>query len=248
MRFTINMQMSKAGTIPYDYRSNVVSLLKYSLQKVNSDFYTKLYENGNQQKWYTWSLYVPKGTFGPNEIRLNEDEPRLILNFSCLDQQMAMNVYNAFKWLSGSVIRTPHRFSGDILIKHLTIKKYYLTPIKTTQIVVKTLSPIAVRDHRAKNDDWYYSVNDLNHFTQILKRNMTTKYEPYLGSLTQQMVNQFQILPIQPKMTVVKCYNKQLECSTGIYVLQGSQELLELIRDGGLGSQTGLGFGLLQIV
>ena len=54
------------------------------------------------------------------------------------------------------------------------------------------------------------------------------------------------VLPI--KKLIIKFYEKQIECSTGIFALEGDIELLNYLYKAGMGSKHSAGFGMFQIV
>lgn len=62
------------------------------------------------------------------------------------------------------------------------------------------------------------------------------------------IVDTFRIEPINAKKIVVKYYEKQIECSTGIFKISGDKKLLEYLYKAGMGSNHSAGFGMFQII
>lgn len=250
MRFTVELTLNSTKEsilLAPGYQSSLVSLLKSALEAVNPEYYKELYQNGNPIKFYTFGTYFPDAKFTREGVELNADNPRLIWNFSCVEPRMAMAFYNGMLSIKQAIKQHPRRLIGSTLITGVKIHPINLPTITSNTITIRTLSPVVARDHQAKDKDWFYSYKDPQ-FIQMLKQTMTVKYEPFFGRLTPAIVENFEIIPIQPKKNVVKSYEKWVESSAGVYVLKGQPELLELIRDGGLGSRTGLGFGMLEVI
>lgn len=198
-------------------------------------------------KFYTFGVYFPDAKFTHQGVELKGKDSKLIWNFSCVEPRMTMAFYNGMLAIRQTIKQHPRRLIGSTIITDLRIHQVDFPIITSNTITVRTLSPIVARDHLEKDKDWFYSFKDPE-FVTMLKRTMTAKYEPYFGKLTSAIVDNFEIIPIQPKKNVVKSYEKYIESSAGVYVLKGQPELLELIRDGGLGSRTGLGFGMVEVI
>lgn len=250
MRFTVELTLNSTKDsilLAPGYQSSLVSLLKSALEAVNPEYFKDLYENGNPMKLYTFGVYFPSAKFTHEGVELEGENAKLIWNFSCIEPRMAMAFYNGILSIKQGINQHPRRLIGSTLITDVKIHQINLPTITSNTITIRTLSPIVSRDHQDKDKDWFYSYKDPE-FIQILKRTMMAKYESFFGRLTPAIINNFEITPIQPKKNVVKSYEKWVECSAGVYVLKGQSELLELIRDGGLGSRTGLGFGMVEVI
>ena len=63
-----------------------------------------------------------------------------------------------------------------------------------------------------------------------------------------ELVDTLKITPIKAKKVIIKFYEKQIECSTGIFALEGDIELLSYLYKAGIGSKHSVGFGMFQIV
>ena len=132
---------------------------------------------------------------------------------------------------------------------HMILKKICLMPerkITTESIKIKFLSPLVVRDRdREARKDYYHSFSS-DQFLEKLKININEQIKKC--NFSSDILDDFNLIPILPKKTVVKFYEKQIECSLGIYMLHGKKELLEYLYKSGIGSKRSSGFGMFQII
>ena len=77
---------------------------------------------------------------------------------------------------------------------------------------------------------------------------MNIREQVKTADISVELVNTLKITPIKAKKVVIKFYEKQIECSTGIFELDGDVELLEYLYKAGVGSKHSAGFGMFQIV
>lgn len=118
--------------------------------------------------------------------------------------------------------------------------------ITTNNIKIKFLSPLVVRDRdRKARKDYYHSFSS-DQFLEKLKININEQIKKC--NFNSDILDDFNLIPILPKKTVVKFYEKQIECSLGIYMLHGKKELLEYLYKAGIGSKRSSGFGMFQII
>ena len=116
--------------------------------------------------------------------------------------------------------------------------------IDTEEITIKFMSPLVVRSH-LEGKDYYYSYND-KEFKDILKINI--KQQLKISDIPEEMVENFDIAPINAKKVIVKFYEKKIETSTGIFKISGDKQLLKYLYDAGMGSKRSSGFGMFQII
>ena len=83
-------------------------------------------------------------------------------------------------------------------------------------------------------------------FEETLKMNI--KEQLKITNIPLELVNTLKITPIKAKKVIIKFYEKQIECSTGIFELEGNIELLNYLYKAGMGSKHSAGFGMFQIV
>ncbi|MCI8446780.1 MAG: CRISPR-associated endoribonuclease Cas6, partial [Bacilli bacterium] len=61
-------------------------------------------------------------------------------------------------------------------------------------------------------------------------------------------VDDFDIVPLKNKKTVVKLYHHSMNASLGIFQLKGNPELLDFLWKAGIGSHRSSGFGSFKIL
>ncbi len=240
MRFKITCEITEGDRFPQDYRRKILMLLKTGLRE-----YENVFENffgTNAKKKYAWSVYFPNSSFTKDEIILNGEEKKFIINFSVLENSDSVNIYNAF---------THIRFK-ELKINDMTkVRITNITVVPTEQtvgnsLIAKTMSPIVCRDHSQETSkDTYYTGND-EKFTEIIKRNLYFQMEEEYGEYIKKDIEELIIGTKGLKKIVVKFYNKTIDTSVGIILLEGKKYLLDYIYNAGFGSITGSGFGLLE--
>ena len=77
---------------------------------------------------------------------------------------------------------------------------------------------------------------------------MNVKEQLKITTIPAELVDTLKITPIKAKKVIIKFYEKQIECSTGIFALEGDTELLNYLYKVGVGSKHSAGFGMFQIV
>lgn len=98
---------------------------------------------------------------------------------------------------------------------------------------------------RVENKDYYYSFEN-EKFEETLKMNV--KEQLKITKFPKEIIDTIKITPIKAKKVIIKFYEKQIECSTGIFELKGDIELLNYLYKTGIGSKHSAGFGMFQIV
>ena len=116
--------------------------------------------------------------------------------------------------------------------------------ITKEKIIIKFQAPLCVRS-RQDNKDYYYSYES-KEFQDILKINIREQLK--ITSLSENVIDTFEIKPINAKKVIIKFYEKCLECSTGVFEISGKKELLTYLYQSGMGSKHSAGFGMFQII
>lgn len=240
MRFKVNCSVSNT-TIPLDYHRKVISMFKQGFEQTAPEKYRELYGQ-NALKEFTFSVYFGKATFSKQAITLENDQ--IILNISTANAELGMYLYNGLMNLRNQAVQWSQH--TNVTVGQITIipqKK-----ITEDRVVLKALSPIVVRDHNKEtNKDWFYSF-EAPEFLAVLKRNMIFKLVPLLGDYIRYDIEELELIPIRMKKTVVRFYDRQIECSIGQFSLSGKPYLLNYLVQSGIGSLTGSGFGMCEIV
>lgn len=226
MRLKLNFNLENEQ-FPIDYRRNILSFIKYSLSSYSKEYYDKLYhEKDPIIKPFTFAVFFKSPQFKDNEIILKDK--KFETNISIADYSIAVILYNSFN----KMLQIPfHLTNNSCTLKNIAmlIEK----PVLSEQILIKFMSPLVVRS-RIDQKDYYYSFND-EQFLDTLKINI--KEQLTITDITKESVDSFVIEPIQPKKTVIRFYEKKIECSLGTYKMSGDKKLLEYIYKAGVGSK-----------
>lgn len=237
MRFRLNFSLENER-FPIQYRKNILSFIKLSLSKYSEEYYKKLYnEKDNIIKPYTFAVFFNNAVFKSEEIIIKDK--KFNINFSVADYEIAVALYNAFnhqKRIKFSINNNSWKLEN---ISMLNEKK-----IDAENLKIKFLSPLVVRS-RENEKDYYYSYESPE-FEEILKINI--KEQLKITNIPQEKIDTFSIKAIDPKKVIIKFYEKKMECSLGIFEINGDQELLKCIYQMGLGSRHGSGFGMFEIL
>lgn len=221
--------------VPIDYRRSILSFIKLSLSEYNQEYYERLYKD-NVVKPYAFSVFFKSPKIESEKIFV--EDKRFELNLTVEDYEIAIVLYNSFN-------KQKHK-TFSIYQNSFVLQDIVLVPEKEiveNKILVKFQSPLCARE-RIDNKDYYYSY-EKEKFKTVLRLNLEEQLKRSGKSL--ELLNSFDIIPIKPIKVVIKFYEKQIECSTGTFELQGNKELLEYLYKAGMGSKHSAGFGMFQI-
>lgn len=226
--------------IPMDYRSFILSLIKNTLEEYDKDLYLSLYENDNPiMKTYTFSVFLGDATFGKDYIHLRDK--KIILHISDYNLKNALHLQNALRMQVTKKKKYPVA-GNSFMITNLysSVEKDQ----KDNTLVVKMLSPLLVRYHQKGEKDCYYTFNDPE-FKETLKMNIQNVIQKFELPFS---LDDFDIVPLKNKKTVIKLYQSSRSASLGIFKLQGNPELLDFLTKAGMGSLRSSGFGHFKII
>ena len=237
MRIKLNFDLENEF-LSIQYRKSVMSFIKLSLSEYDEQYYRKFYHDKDTIiKPYTFSVFFRNPKFNEDTIFIKDKS--MTLNISIADYETAIILYNAFNHQKNK------RFPLDK--NSWTLKNITTTfdkKIDSEEIVIKFMSPLVVRSHLDKKD-YYYSYNN-EEFKDMLKINI--KQQLKITNLSEELVDNFDIVPVKAKKVIVKFYEKKIETSTGIFKISGNEQLLKYLYDAGIGSKRSSGFGMFQIV
>ncbi len=237
MRFKLYFTLENSE-IPIQYRKSILSFFKFSLSQYNEEYYKKFYnENDPIVKPYTFSIYLKNPQIQEEKIIL--DDKRFELNISVADYEAGIILYNALnrqKFKKFSIDKN----SWTLKDIELLLEK----EITDATITIKFQSPLCARS-RQNRKDFYYSFRH-KEFEEVVKINI--KEQLKITNMPESIVDSFSIKPIQAKKVIIKFYEKQMECSTGIFEISGNKELLKYLYQAGLGSKRSSGFGMFQVI
>lgn len=237
MRFKLFFTLENS-TVPIQYRKNIISFFKFALSNYDEKYYKKFYnEKDNIIKNYSFSVYFKSPKIKGEEIVV--EDKKFELNISVANYETGIILYNSF---NNQKYKKFSLTNNSMTLQNITMlmeKK-----INSENISIKFLSPLCCRS-RENNKDYYYSFEH-KEFEDILKINI--KEQLKITDLPEKIVDTFKITPINAKKVIVKFYEKQMECSTGVFNIYGDKKLLEYLYKSGFGSRHSAGFGMFQIV
>ena len=235
MRFKITCEIVEGDSFSQDYRRAILKLFKTGLckyQDIFNDFF-----NSNKTKKYSWSVYFKNSKFEKGRIYLQDEKKEFVINFSVLNNSDSINIFNAFISIKYKEIK----ISEGLVVKVTGVNKLPQSNIDTNRLIAKTMSPIVCRDH---NKD----TGEDNEFIEIIKRNLYSELREEYGDYIQKDIENLIINSEKLKKIVVKFYNKTINASIGIVSFTGKSYLLDYIYNRGMGSLTGSGYGLLEMI
>jgi len=122
----------------------------------------------------------------------------------------------------------------------------------TGPITVKTLSPITVystlQTETGKKKTYYYSPFEKD-FDELVKKNLIKKVSLLNNGPPQLERAKFSIKPIKVSTKnehIINYKGTIIKAWSGIYEIDGSEELLQVAFDAGLGSKNSQGFGMIE--
>lgn len=164
-------------------------------------------------------------------------------------------------WLSSPMVKLLESLASHLIKKskvklgssylHLTGIEVGFIPEIKKEMLIKTLSPITVystlKNPEGKKKTYYYSPFE-QEFSKLIKENLYKKYllihkrapEDLQFSISPERVSKRNQHILFYKGTVIKAWS-------GIYRIQGSEELIRIGYDTGLGSKNSQGFGMIEI-
>lgn len=133
-----------------------------------------------------------------------------------------------------------------MILKSISTQKKEL--ISNSRAIFKTTmgSGICVREHdRNNNKDKYYVYSD-NEFRDKIKS--VVMNQVIKAGFTKKEANEIKINPIKCKKVVAKHYRRYIDITTGIFEIQGNNEILQYFYNEGIGSRKSAGFGMVDLV
>lgn len=237
MRFKLNFNLENSN-MPIDYRRCILSFIKLSLSNYGEEYLKKFYnEKDNIIKNYTFSVFFKNPKFESDKIII--EDKRFEINMSIENYEVGIIIYNA---INGQKYKKFSIYQNSWTLQNINMLNE--KEIKSEDIIIKFLSPLCVRS-RVDNKDFYYSYL-YKEFQEILKINI--KEQLKITDFPKEIIDNFEISPIDAKKVIIKNYEKNLECSTGIFKMHGNIDLLNYLYKSGMGSKHSQGFGMFQIV
>ena len=237
MIITINAELKKP-VLPVDYRPAFVSLIKAALTKHDEHMYRKWYgDDTGKSKSFTFSVLLPEARFTKDSVILAAEAVTWVI--STADFSDGIDLYNALLAYTGNPY--PLKDSNSVTIIKCRLENQ--PAVLESEITVRFISPLVVRWHSSDNTDKYltYDDHDFSQMLDIVVKNQLSSDE-FSGS------SEIEVIPVQPKKTVIKVFGMNIRASLGIFKLRGDAELLNYLFQAGVGSRRNMGFGMFRIL
>lgn len=227
------------------HRMMWVSLIKEALKKVNPDYYDNLYnyegKNNKKIKNFSFSVFMKDYKLNGEIFEIND---KVIFNITTTDYEFGINIYN------GLLNMNEFRYKNFYLhkLKISLVKEKF---INGSEVVLKTLSPICMKDKNnnflSPEDEGY--VEELNYITNttlIAHRGYGLK-EPlgFKSVLMKKVVVKENIRKFTENTDKATFY---VNAYSGMFKLSGDVEDLNYIYQSGIGYRRGQGFGMVDVV
>lgn len=236
----INLEFTlKNNIISMEYHSFIVSFFKKALESYDEQLYKDLYQEGNTKlKTFTFSVYFDSPQFCKEQIILGTNKIRVhITDYNLQNGLLLSNALMNMEKISFPITNNEMKLSR-IITERLNL-------LTEDNIIIQMSSPLIVRNHNKEtNQDNYYTYQD-SEFKDTLKLNLKSMIEKLNYSFS---VDDFDIVPLKNKKTVVKLYHHSMNASLGIFQLKGNPKLLDFLWKAGIGSHRSSGFGSFKIL
>lgn len=229
--------------LPIQYNYYVQSMIYKLLEKEMADFlHRKGFELGKRQfKMFCFSQLI-----GSYKII---GEIKKIIFDNQVDLYISSPMDDFLTQLSNSFLLNTHiTLDKNVLsVKEIKVGKNSLDDDKVT---VRTLSPITVYSTLYKPEGGkytcYYNPRD-KEFKKLTVENMYKKYRAYFSEEPED--RDFSIIPVsKTRLHVLNYKGTLIKGYSGRFVLKGSQDLIKLALNSGLGSKNSQGFGYIKVV
>ncbi len=256
----------KSNKVPFLYRHRVISLIKEALKKSDKDYKEFLYNN-QITKPFSFNLVFPKEKqIQTAKIQIDEKfkiEDKVVISdnyfslfISSIDYRFIISLFNGLKRLKTFQFSSDKNMliDGEKIswqIKNVSVLNE--RPIKKETVIFKTNSPIIVED----KDDRPVLFNE-ERFEKELNEVMDRILKsPHIKGKGLEKPLKFE--PIKMQKQVVKHTLKSfreltgkpvmyLTGNSGIFKLSGHPKDLEILYKIGIGTKTGQGFGMVEVV
>lgn len=241
MKYKLTFKLPHTIVLPQQYNH----LLQAALMNwLNDENYQKfIHEVGFQLDKRSYKLYTFSKIFGRFELDklrhkiLFQDEIHIYI--ASYDSQ-----YIEFL-LSNIISGNPIRLGNQCLYleRAEAIQEAYTSPC-----VVKTLSPIIIYSTLMKLDgthkQYYYSPMECE-YSQMLGDNLVRKFAAYHGRRPEDTAFSIRLLD-QGRESFIFYKKASMKGWNGIFRMEGSEEMICMALDGGLGSRNSAGFGCVM--
>lgn len=249
MRFTVTLNPLK-NKVPIGNRIMCLSLIKSALRIENEEIFNELFFYGDRKnkkiKPFCFSVFLNNFKLNDGYIEVKEN---VSVTVSTISNKVGLTIFNG-------LIRMRKRNDGIFEYKDYKLKISNITLVKEKtiedkMIKCKTLSPIYIKDRSGKSvelEEQEKFEDELNYISNIFLQN-------YRGTGLQEKLK---FNPICMKKMVIKeeiksfkeISNKKflyINAFSGVFSLEGNEDDLKLLYQGGLGFRRSEGLGLIDL-
>ena len=240
MRVEIHFNLEEPISIPIQY-NHIIQAIIYSWigdEKFKDFIHNKGYKfEERAYKLFTFSKINGRFQLDKNNRKIIFYEDMRITISSAVDEFM--------EYLLNSVLieNNPMNIGGaDVEISKVEVK---ITPDLFKKTQVYTLSPVTAYSTLENKQTKFYNPFDME-FSQYIRSNLLHKYEAYHGKQPEnadfiiKSIGAVKEARVNYKGFHIKAYNCELE-------MEGSEELLNMAYDAGIGGKGSQGFGCIEV-
>jgi len=240
MRAEINFDLDKPVSIPIQY-NHIVQAIIYSWI-ADEKFKNFIHNKGYKFEERTYKLFTFSKINGAFRM---DKENRKMTFFKDMRITISSAVDEFMEYLLSSVLieSNPINIGGaNVEISRLEVKE---SPELHDKVQIYTLSPVTAYSTIENKKTKFYNPFDME-FSQYIRNNLLHKYEAFYNE--QPKNSEFTIKPIgavkEAKVNFkgfhILAYNCEME-------MEGSEELLKMAYDAGIGGKNSQGFGCIEI-
>lgn len=239
MKFVSEFALEKEE-LPIDYRRCILSYLKHCLTQANGGKYFDDYYVPGKEKPFCFSVVFSTPKFSKDMVQVMSKKMKLVI--SSADVKTAFILFSALAAQKGKTYSLPLGNS----MRMVAIRQVKEPEVHSSRILVKMMEPLCIRNHNKEtNKDWYYSCKDQEAFERESTRVIKTQL--MLAGYSEEQSN-VKLVPIDPKMVIIKHYSINIECTIGTFIMEGNPEVLNYLLKNGIGSRKSSGFGVAQLM
>lgn len=242
MRFWVYFGSPEPLKLPRDYNHAVQSMIYRTL---SSDFREFLHNGGFKVGKRCFKLFTFSQLLGEHIVNGAEIvfKPPVKLCISSPMEGFIREIANGF--LSNSNVNL---YGNELRVTSLEFPE---RPQIGNKILCRTLSPITVYstlfmgDGRKKT--YYYSPFE-NEFSDLISKNLTKKIQAFTGKEVKGFVNVKPQHGLRPREHICIFKGTVIKGWSGVYMLEGDPEFIEMGYEAGLGSKNSQGFGMIEVL
>ena len=239
MKFVSEFALEKEE-LPIDYRRCILSYLKHCLTQANGGKYFDDYYVPGKEKPFCFSVVFSTPKFSKDMVQVMSKKMKLVI--SSADVKTAFILFSALAAQKGKTYSLPLGNS----MRMVSIRQVKEQEVHSSRILVKMMEPLCIRNHNKEtNKDWYYSCKDQEAFERESTRVIKTQL--MLAGYSEEQSN-VKLVPVDPKMVIIKHYSINIECTIGTFIMEGNPEVLNYLLKNGIGSRKSSGFGVAQLM